>query len=153
MSDPTEVLANLRSQRLRNRVGLWLVPVSQINQVANTAARLGIDAQVAGNFIVGQVHPVATGPPAARLQLPAVAAQVPGVQVEILPVRVAVMRLAVQGQKCAILIKAPVVTELQGAVRYIPGTGLERSEPAAGIGAELALPGAGVDARRPEVGL
>lgn len=45
MSEAEQLLANLRSGRLRNRVGLWLMPASQINQAADAAARLGIDAE------------------------------------------------------------------------------------------------------------
>lgn len=45
MSEAEQLLASLRSRRMRNRVGLWLVPAGQIGQAADAAARLGIDAQ------------------------------------------------------------------------------------------------------------
>lgn len=45
MTSVVELLANLRDQSLRNRVGLWLAPDRQLVQIVNEAARLGIDAQ------------------------------------------------------------------------------------------------------------
>lgn len=44
MSEAVQLVANLRSRSLRNRVGLWLLPASQMGQAADKAARLGIDA-------------------------------------------------------------------------------------------------------------
>jgi len=45
MNEEVELLANLHSHSLLNRVGLWLMPVAQLDQAADAAARLGIDAQ------------------------------------------------------------------------------------------------------------
>jgi hypothetical protein len=45
MDEAEQLLANLRSRRMRNRVGLWLIPTGQIGQAADAAARLGVDAQ------------------------------------------------------------------------------------------------------------
>jgi hypothetical protein len=44
MSEPVELLATLRNRSLRNRVGLWLLPAGEMDQAADKAAKLGIDA-------------------------------------------------------------------------------------------------------------
>lgn len=54
--NPNEVIALLRTQKLRVRTGLWLMPSSLIGKESQQAARLGVDASDARQPILDAVE-------------------------------------------------------------------------------------------------